>query len=48
MDTRAYLQSRIEAYQAEKERRRRTLEKAGYVFCLVAVTALWIAGWMIR
>ena len=48
MDTRAYLQWRIETHQAAKEQARKRLEKAGYALAMVAVAALWIAGWMIR
>ena len=48
MDTRAYLQWRIEAYQAEQERRRKVLEKVASALAMIGMAALWIAGWMIR
>ncbi len=48
MDTRSYLQWRIEMHQAEKERRRKCLEKVAYAVTMMAMAALWIAGWIIR
>jgi len=48
MDTRAYLQWRIETQQAAKERARKRAEKIGCFLAMVAIAALWIAAWMIR
>ena len=48
MDIRAYLQWRIETHQAAKERARKWAERIGYILAMVAMTALWLAAWMIR
>lgn len=48
MDVRAYLQWRIETQQARQEIIRKRCEKACYALAMVAMAALWIAGWMIR
>ena len=47
MDVRAYLQWRIEMAQAAEERKRRIAEGIGYVLITIAMTALWIAGWVL-
>lgn len=47
MDVRAYLQWRIETYQAERERARKVAEQIGYVVVTLAMAVLWIAGWML-
>lgn len=47
MDTRAYLQWRIDTNQAAKERTRKALEKLAYCGLIVAMAGLWIAGWVL-
>ena len=47
MDTRAYLWWRIETHQAAKEQMRKALEKLAYCGLIMAMAALWIAGWML-
>ena len=47
MDVRAYLQWRIETHQAAKERARKVAEAIGYAVTMLAMAALWIAGWML-
>ena len=47
MDTRANLQWRIETHQAAKDRARKALEKLAYCGLIMAMAALWIAGWML-
>lgn len=48
MDTRSYLQCRIEMHEAEQERRRKILERISCTVAMIGMAALWIAGWMIR
>ncbi len=48
MDTRSYLQWRIETNQAAKEKARKQAEKAACFLVMVAMAALWIVAWMIR
>lgn len=48
MDTRSYLQCRIAMHEADQERRRKAMERIGYVVAMIGMAALWIAGWMFR
>lgn len=44
---RAYLRWKVEEAQAEKEWRKQTREKVLCVLGLMAMAALWIAGWVL-
>jgi hypothetical protein len=48
VDTRAYLQWCVETHQARRRIIRKRMERLAKIGVMVAMVAVWIAGWMLR